>query len=97
MKRSTEQKIAAIEASLFRLRNTRRKEQKRLQSDRRREHAHKAIGLGGIVIAAGVDGLNPGEICGVLLAWKQQRAQHPEHAARMLESGLEHFAARTGK
>lgn len=94
MKQTTEQKIAAIEARLARLRNSRRIEQKRLSGDLRRADAHRKIELGGLLIACGVDDLNPGEIAGLLLAWKAQREQKPEHAARLLVAGVQHLAER---
>ena len=95
MKRTTEQKIAAIESRLARLRNSRRIEQKRLQGDRRRDDAHRKIELGGILIACEVDGWNPAEIAGVLLAWKAQREHKPEQLARLQEAGVAYLDART--
>jgi hypothetical protein len=95
MKQTTEQKIAAIEARLARLQNSRRTEQRRLQNDRRRADAHRKIELGGLLIACGVDDLNPGEIAGLLLSWKAQRGQKPEQADRFLEVGIKHLADRS--
>jgi hypothetical protein len=94
MKRTTEQKIAEIEGRLARLRNSRRLEQKRLQGDRRRADAHRKIELGGLLIACGVDDLNPGEIAGLLLSWKAQREAKPEQVSRLLEAGIKHLADR---
>ncbi len=94
MKRTTEQKIAEIEGRLARLRNSRRLEQRRLQNDRRRADAHRKIELGGLLIACGVDDLNPGEIAGLLLSWKAQRGQKPEQAERLLDAGIKHLADR---
>lgn len=56
--------------------------------------AHRKITLGGIVIAAGVDDLDPAELCGWLLAVMTQRASKPETAAAMRERGLRHFEER---
>ncbi len=97
MKQTTEQKIAAIEGRLARLRNSRRLEQRRLQNDRRRADAHRKIELGGLLIACGVDGLNPGEIAGLLLSWKAQRDQKPEQADRFLQTGIKHLAERVNR
>lgn len=56
--------------------------------------AHRKIGLGGVVIAAGADDLDPAELCGWLLLVMTQRASKPETATNMRERGLRHFAER---
>lgn len=58
----------------------------------RDEDAHRKIQLGGVVIAAGMDGLDPAELCGLLLA--ARGALTPERRAALRETGLKHFAAR---
>ena len=56
--------------------------------------AHRKIELGGVVIAAGADDLDPAELCGWLLAIMVQRASKPEAVAAMRERGLLRFAER---
>jgi hypothetical protein len=63
----------------------------------RSEDAHRKIVLGGVVIAAGADGLDPAELCGWLLAAAAQRAAQPGAARAMRDAGLRHFEARAGK
>lgn len=58
----------------------------------RREDAHRKIKLGGLVIAAGADQLDPAEIAGALLLWLHQRDD--EKAARVRERGLKHLDQR---
>lgn len=56
--------------------------------------AHRKIEVGGVVIAAGADGLDAAELCGWLLAVVAQRAAKPHTAHAMRERGLQHFAER---
>lgn len=56
--------------------------------------AHRKITLGGVVIAAGADDLDPAELCGWLLAVVAQRASKSDVAASMRERGLQWFAER---
>lgn len=56
--------------------------------------AHRKIALGGVVIAAGADALDPAALCGRLLAVMAQHASKPETAAAMRERGLQWFAER---
>lgn len=56
--------------------------------------AHRKIELGGVVIAAGADQLDPAELCGWLLSVMAQRANKPEAATTMRERGLQHFENR---
>ena len=58
----------------------------------RQQDAHRKIELGGVVIAAGADHLDPAELCGLLLVSLQQLT--PEKAAQLREMGLTHFEAR---
>jgi hypothetical protein len=58
--------------------------------------AHRKIVLGGVVIAAGADDLDPAELCGWLLAVMAQRSTHPERAEPMREAGLRWFEGRQG-
>lgn len=55
--------------------------------------AHRKIVLGGVVIAAGADDLDPAELCGWLLAVVKQRASQPGQADTMKENGLRRFEA----
>ncbi len=76
-----------------------RKAEKRQQAQTlagllRSADAHRKIELGGVVIAAGADQLDPAELCGWLLSVMAQRASKPEAAAAMRERGLLHFASR---
>jgi hypothetical protein len=56
--------------------------------------AHRKIGLGGLVIAAEVDGWDPAEIVGALLVVSEQLAQQPERRAHLRKKGVEHLDAR---
>lgn len=58
----------------------------------RQEDAHRKIELGGVVIAAGAEGLDPAELCGALLAYLDHRT--PDRGAQLRERGLAHFEAR---
>jgi hypothetical protein len=71
-----------------------REQAKTLSALLRSADAHRKIGLGGVVIAAGADGLDPAELCGWLLAVLSQRARTPDAANAMRESGLLRFAER---
>jgi hypothetical protein len=53
--------------------------------------AHRKIKLGGVVIAAKADDLDPAELCGWLLSAMAHRAHNPETAASMRERGLRWF------
>ncbi|HGM7098328.1 conjugal transfer protein TraD [Stenotrophomonas acidaminiphila] len=56
--------------------------------------AHRKIVLGGLVIAAEVDGWDPAEIVGALLVVNEQLAQQPERRAHLRKKGIEHLDAR---
>ena len=58
----------------------------------RQQDAHRKIELGGVVIAAGADHLDPAELCGLLLVSLKQLT--PEKATALREMGLTHFEAR---
>lgn len=58
----------------------------------RQADAHRKIELGGVVIAAGADGLDPAVLCGALLAYMER--QTPEMADQLREKGIRHFEAR---
>jgi hypothetical protein len=95
MKQTTEQKIAAIEGRLARLRNSRRLEQRRLQNDRRRADAHRKIELGGLLIVAGVDDWDAATLVGGLLALSRAKS---ENLAAFREQGIKHMETRkTGR
>ena len=74
-------------------RKRRRAELKQREADRRAD-AHRKIELGGLVIAAGVDGWDPAEIVGALLVVSEQLAQQPERRAHLRKKGIEHLDAR---
>jgi hypothetical protein len=57
--------------------------------------AHRKIVLGGVVIAAGADDVDPAELCGWLLAVVAKRASDPQAANAMKEAGLQCFAERS--
>ncbi len=76
-----------------------RKQEKREQAKTlsgllRSADSHRKIALGGVVIAAGADGLDPAELCGWLIAVLSQRARTPDAANAMRESGLQKFSER---
>jgi hypothetical protein len=71
-----------------------RKTKRKSDNDTRKADAHRKITLGGLVIAAGVDGWNEAEIVGALLA---ASAQPPETVARFRERGIQHLAERVAK
>ena len=58
----------------------------------RQEDAHRKIELGGVVIAAGADNLDPAELCGLLLLALRQIT--PDRLPELREVGLAHFEAR---
>lgn len=58
----------------------------------RQEDAHRKIELGGVVIAAGADNLDPALLCGILLAAQDNLT--PENRGRLKELGLAHFETR---
>ena len=73
-----------------------REQAKTLAGLLRSADAHRKIAMGGVVIAAGCDHLDPAELCGWLLTVLAQRAAKPDSAPRMRERGLCHFAEREG-
>jgi len=75
-------------------RREKRAQAKTLAGLLRSADAHRKIELGGVVIAAGADGLDPAELCGWLLLVMSQRAGKPDASPAMRERGLRHFAER---
>jgi hypothetical protein len=75
-------------------RHANRERAKTLAGLLRSADAHRKITLGGVVIAAGADDLDPAELCGWLLSIMAQRASKPEVTAAMRERGLLRFAER---
>jgi uncharacterized protein YlxP (DUF503 family) len=61
----------------------------------REQDAHRKIVLGGVVIAAGADQMDPAELCGVLLM--ALRNLTPEKMAALREMGLQHFEQRSAE
>ncbi|WDJ99125.1 conjugal transfer protein TraD [Xanthomonas campestris pv. incanae] len=58
----------------------------------REKDAHRKIQLGGVVIAAGADHMDPAELCGVLLL--ALRNLTPDKLPALKEMGLQHFQER---
>lgn len=84
-----------LQAEKARARKKEKREQvKTLAALLRMADAHRKITLGGVVIAAGADDLDPAELCGWLLAVMSQRVCKPEMIAAMRERGLLLFAER---
>lgn len=110
MAKSLPDRIAATAAQLAQLQARQRlqdqadkaRERKREKRERARtiadlmrsQDAHRKIELGGVVIAAGADGLDPAELCGWLLLVMAQRAGKADTAPAVRERGLRHFAER---
>lgn len=71
-----------------------REQAKTLAALLRSADAHRKIVLGGVVIAADADDLDPAELCGWLLSIMAQRTANPAAIADVREAGLQRFAAR---
>ncbi|WP_355504783.1 conjugal transfer protein TraD [Xanthomonas cannabis] len=56
--------------------------------------AHRKIGLGGLVIAAGADGWDEAEIVGALLVIAGQLEREPQRRDALRERGIKHLEAR---
>ncbi|CAE6745090.1 MULTISPECIES: conjugal transfer protein TraD [Xanthomonas] len=56
--------------------------------------AHRKIGLGGLVIAAGADGWDEAEIVGALLVIAGQLEREPQKRNQLREHGLKHLEER---
>ena len=56
--------------------------------------AHRKIGLGGLVIAAGADGWDEAEIVGALLVIAGQLEREPQRRDTLRERGIKHLEAR---
>jgi len=87
--RSTEQRLAAAQDQVARLRS-------RLVSESRRADAHRKIELGGLVIAAGAADLDPAVLVGALLR-DVAALSHPAGnalASQFRETGIAHLHAR---
>lgn len=83
--RTIHQQIAYVEQRLSRL-------QKRQKAIDKKADDHRKIVLGGVVIAACCDDLDPAELCGWLLHVRGLRTD--DLATKMKERGLQHFDAR---
>lgn len=88
------QRLAAQATKAREQRAERRARAKTLAGLLRSADAHRKIVLGGVVIAAGADDLDPAELCGWLLAVLAQRSTHPERCEPMREAGLRRFSDR---
>jgi hypothetical protein len=69
-----------------------RREKAKAASVSRREDAHRKIKLGGLVIAAGADHIDPAELVGALLVWLHNRDD--DKADRVRERGIKHLEER---
>ncbi|MBQ4853099.1 conjugal transfer protein TraD [Rhodanobacter sp. B2A1Ga4] len=85
--RTKEQQLAAALDRVAHLR-------KSITSATRKADAHRKIKLGGLVIAAGADDLDPAVIVGLLLAGLEYTAREPENLRRIQEQGIAHLADR---
>lgn len=56
--------------------------------------AHRKIVLGGLTIAAGVDGWDEAEIVGALLVIADRVAERPDLRGQLREKGIQHLEAR---
>lgn len=76
-----------------------RKASKALETQARKADAHRKIGLGGLVIVAGVDDWNEAEIVGALLMASQRlQGENAEtFRTRFREAGFAHMEARKAK
>ena len=108
MKKSREEKVKSAEDRLaaLRIEVNKKKRQEKLaaaKAERRKKFAeayaltrqgdaHRKIELGGVVIAAGADHLDPAELCGLLLLAMKQTT--PERLEWARKQGLDHFEAR---
>ncbi|OOG64449.1 hypothetical protein B0E46_07290 [Rhodanobacter sp. B04] len=82
-------RLAKLKAKAF----IREKQEKaKAASASRRADAHRKITMGGLVIAAGADHLDPAELVGALLGWLHNRDD--DRAARVRERGIKHLEAR---
>lgn len=88
------QKLAEQAAKAREKKQAQRERAKTLAGLLRSADAHRKIQLGGVVIAASADDLDPAELCGWLLAIMAQRVNKPEAGSAMRERGLKHFAER---
>jgi hypothetical protein len=88
------QRLSEQAAKARERRAERRAQAKTLAGLLRSADAHRKIILGGVVIAAGADDLDPAELCGWLLAVMAQRAEHSERVEPMREAGLQRFECR---
>ncbi len=95
---TTRQRLEALEAKTKQLRaKVQRQEaaaKKRQSIADRKADAHRKIGLGGLVIAAGADDWNPAEIVGALLAIGERLKGQPEGREQLREKGINHLAER---
>ncbi|EKT4083264.1 conjugal transfer protein TraD [Stenotrophomonas maltophilia] len=72
----------------------RRRAELKQREEERRADAHRKIGLGGLVIAAGSDGWDPAEIVGVLLVMGERMSATDGLREKLRERGIAHLEAR---
>lgn len=85
--RSTEQRLAAAQDQVARLRT-------RLVSESRRADAHRKIELGGLVIAAGADNLADEALLVGMLLDARARLRSSDYRTQVREAGFQHLEAR---
>lgn len=64
------------------------------RAKKRAEDAHRKIGLGGLVIAAGADEWNPAEVVGALLVVREKVEASPKLREQLRQRGIEHLQRR---
>lgn len=64
------------------------------RAKQRAEDAHRKIGLGGLVIAAGADGWDPAEVVGALLVVGEKLGASPGLREQLRRRGIEHLQER---
>lgn len=88
--RSTAQKLAEAQDKVARLRN-------QLSEEKRRADAHRKITLGGLVIAAEADQLDPAIIVAQLVRGVAQVRANPAIAEALRQQGIAVLEARKSK
>lgn len=89
--RKLEQQLTRKAIADYAAKERQRKAARKAEADQRKADAHRKITLGGLVIAAGVDGWDEGQIVGALLA---AAAQPPETLAKFKDRGITHLVER---
>lgn len=90
MARNTAQRLAEAQDRVARLRHE-------LSEEKRRADAHRKITLGGLVIAAGADNLDPAVITAALARCVAVIERSPEQEAALRQQGIAILEARKSK